>query len=633
MKATGLEKLRRAISTLGVATLVAVGSYAVSGILVASHPAFALSAAKSFSITSRVYAQTCTKTATAKLYPGVARCLAASVHDPLSVVIHVTSLAATLTPSTPFSPVSTTAKLTACKPTWLTIGTLPHTFTVAAGGTRVVTTTIELRTTGTNQDNCEGGTFHLAYSGSATFTDTTVTSLTIAGSGHQRTLHATVTPANPSSDPYGPGSTTAPVHHVVFYSCATSSCTSAHRTLLATNTLSTSTPTTLAATATAAVTGLSAGTHYFEAIYPATAAHAGTFGGSSAITSTSVAATPTVVPPPPAPLGARFSITKTDTPGTGKPVVPGATIDYTLSVENVGTTAGTATVSDPLPTNVTLSGTPACTTVASGDTCAVTTAGSTLTMHVHLAAGDTAKATADAVVNATDTASVTNTARITTGACTTGACTSSVTNPVAVLSVVKSSTPRPHSVVPLTTRVTYTLTATDSGTAPTTPVTLSDAVPAGTTYVAGSATCGGQPGCSVQEATGTITWSGVVVQPGTSHALALSFAVVVDRTDTTGEKIANTAIFTNDGTPSCTTSTCVTNTVTLTVSATSSAPSHSTPPTVSPIPAATTPHTGEPFAGSLPFELAAIIAGLGLLGAGEWLRRRGKKTAGAGPAA
>ena len=615
---TGVEKVRRALSTAGVAILVAVGSYALSGVLVASHPAFALSAQKSFSITSKLYAHTCTNTATAKLYPGVARCLAVTVHDPLSVGIHVTSLAATLTPSTPFSPVSTTAKLAKCTPSWLTLGTLTHTFTDTAGGTHIVTATIELRTTGTNQDNCEGGTFHLAYSGSATFTDTKATSLTISGSGNQRTLHATVTPANPSSDPYGPGTTTAPVHQVTFYACTTSSCTTkSPLATTATVTLSTSTPTTLTATATATVTGLSKGTHYFEAVYPATAGNPGTFGGSSAIASTAVAATPTVVPPPPAPLGARFSITRTDTPGTGKPVVPGGTIDYTLNVKDVGTAAGTATVTDPLPTNVTLSGTPACTTVASGDTCAVIAEGATLTMHVHLATGDSAKADFDAVVAASDTTSVTNTATITKGACTTAACTSSVTNPVVVLSVVKSSTPRPHSVVPLTTQVTYMLTATDSGTAPTTPVTLSDTVPFGTTYVPGSATCGGQPGCSVREAAGTITWSGVVVQPGTSHALALSFAVVVDRTNTTGEKIANTATFTNDGTPSCTTSTCATNTVTLTVSAKSSAPSHSTPPTVSPIPAATTPHTGMPFAGSLPFELAGIVAGLGLLGAGE----------------
>ena len=619
---TGVEKLRRALSTAGVAILVAVGSYALSGVLVAAHPAFALSAQKSFSITSKIYATTCTKTATAKLYPGEARCLAVSVHDPLSVGIHVTSLSAKVTPSTSFAAV--------CKATWLAIGTLPHTFTVTADGTHVVTTTIELRTTGTNQDNCEGGTFHLAYSGSATFTDTTTTALTISGSGHQRTLHATVTPANPSSDPYGPGSTTAPVHHVTFYACTTASCTTT--TLLSTKTLSTSTPRSLAATATATVTGLSGGTHTFEAVYPATAGNPGTFAGSSAIASTTVTATPTVVPPPPAPPGARFSVAKTDTPGTGKPVVPGGTIDYTLGVKDVGTAPGTATVTDPLPTNVTLTGTPACATVATGDTCAVTATGTTLTVRVHLAAGHSAKADFDAVVAPSDTASVTNTATITTGACTTAACTSSVTNPVVVLSVVKSSTPRPHSVVPLTTQVTYTLTATDSGTAPTTPVTLSDTVPAGTTYVAGSATCGGQPGCSVGEATGTVTWSGVVVQPGTSHALALSFAVVVDKSDTTGEKIDNTATFTNDGTPSCTTSTCATNTVTLTVSAKSSAPSHSTPPTVSPIPAATTPHTGEPFAGSLPFELAALLAGLGLLGAGEWLRRR-KKTAGADPPA
>jgi uncharacterized repeat protein (TIGR01451 family) len=623
--ASALEKLRTAITTLGVVLLVAVASYMASGILVTSHPAFALSAQKSFSITSKVYAQTCSNTATAKLYPGDPRCLVVSVHDPLSVGIHVTSLSASV-PS--FTPVSTTPHLTACKTTWLTLGTLPHTFTVAAGTTHIVTAPIELRTTGTNQDNCENGTFNLAFSGSATYTDTTAATLTITGSGHQRTLHATVTPGNPSSDPYGPGSASAPVHHVVFYACTSSTCTT--KSTVATTTLSTSTSTTLAATATATVTGLATGTHYFEVVYPATAAGNGTFAGSSAIASTTVAATPTFVPPPPAPPGARFAVTKTDTPGTGKPVVPGGTIDYTLGVENVGGTAGTATVSDPLASNVTLSGTPACATVATGDTCAVVAKGSTLTMTVHLAAGDAVKATFHAVVTPSDTTSVTNTATITTGPCTGTQCSATVTNPVVVLSVVKSSTPAPHSVVPLTTRVTYTLTLTDSGTAATTPVTLTDKVPAGTTYVAGSATCGGAPDCSVGEATGTVTWSGVVVQPGTPHSLELSFAVVVDKTDTTGEKISNTATFTNDGTPSCTTSTCATNTVTLIVSAKSSAPSHSTPPPVSPIPAATTPHTGEPFAGSLPFELAALLAGLGLLGAGEWLRRRSKKAAGEG---
>ncbi len=627
-RAVSLDTLRKAITTLGVALLVAAGSYVASGVLVSARPAFALSAQKNFSITSTVYASTCTKTATAKLYPGGARCLVVSVHDPLSVAIHVSSLSMSVTS---FIPASTTPHLPACLTSWLTVpANLPqHTFTVGAGATHVVTAPIELQTTGTNQDNCENGTFDLAFSGSASFTDTTFTTLSVSGSGHQRTLHATVTPGDPSSDPYGPGSPTAPVHHVSFYACATSSCTTKSRLAsTATVTLTTSTATTLAATATATVSGLAVGTHTFEVVYPATAALHGTFAGSSAIASTTVAATPTFVPPPPAPPGAAFAVTQADTPGTGKPVVPKGTIDYTIEVKDVGGTAGTATVTDPLPSNVTLTGTPACTTSTSGDTCAVTVTGSTLTTTVHLAAGDVATATFGAVVAPADTSSVTNAASITSGPCTGTECSAAVTNPVVVLSVTKSSTPTPHSVVPLTTRVTYTLRATDSGTAATTPVTLTDEVPAGTIYVSGSATCGGAPGCSFAEATGTVTWTGVVVQPGSAHSLTVSFAVVVDKADTTGERITNTATFTNDGTPSCTTPSCATNTVTLVVSAKSSAPSHSTPPVVSPIPAATTPHTGEPFAGSSPFELAAVASGLGLLAAGEWLRRRGRKAAG-----
>jgi uncharacterized membrane protein len=33
----------------------------------------------------------------------------------------------------------------------------------------------------------------------------------------------------------------------------------------------------------------------------------------------------------------------------------------------------------------------------------------------------------------------------------------------------------------------------------------------------------------------------------------------------------------------------------------------------------------------LPFELTALVTGLGLLGVGEWLRRRGRKVAGEHP--
>jgi uncharacterized repeat protein (TIGR01451 family) len=217
---------------------------------------------------------------------------------------------------------------------------------------------------------------------------------------------------------------------------------------------------------------------------------------------------------------------------------------------------------------------------------------------------------------------------------------------VVVLNVVKSSIPTTGSVVPLRQRVVYTLTMTDAGTAAATPITMTDTVPAGTTYVPGSASCGGAPGCRVTETAGTLTWKTLVVAPGTANAISPSFEVTVNSSDTTGERITNVATFTNDGTPTCTTLTCPTNPVTLTVTARSSAaggsppppPPHvssasgsSTPPTLSPVPGATTAHTGEPFAGSGRIDLVAGVIGLGLLAVGESLRRRQKKLAARGP--
>jgi uncharacterized repeat protein (TIGR01451 family) len=184
--------------------------------------------------------------------------------------------------------------------------------------------------------------------------------------------------------------------------------------------------------------------------------------------------------------------------------------------------------------------------------------------------------------------------------------------------------------VPTSTKVTYTLTLTDSGTAPTTPIKVTDKVPAGTTYVTGSATCGSAPKCTATEATGTVTWTPITVAPGAGNALAVSFQATVDKTDTTGEQVTNVAQFTNDGTPSCTGATCTTNTVTLKVVVPVSKVVHVPPPSPpAPPPApptkvskATTPHTGEPWAGSRWLELTVLGAGLGLLAFGESLRRR-----------
>jgi len=146
-------------------------------------------------------------------------------------------------------------------------------------------------------------------------------------------------------------------------------------------------------------------------------------------------------------------------------------------------------------------------------------------------------------------------------------------------------------------------------------------------------------GCSVSEATGTATWTGIVVQPGAVNSLSVSFEVIVSASDTNGQKVTNVAVFPNQGTPTCSGATCTTNGVTVVVVAKTSKPAQSTPPTpgsttpptpgstTPPIPGSTTPHTGEPRSGSGLFELIVLGAGLALAALGETLRRRRIKTA------
>jgi hypothetical protein len=53
--------------------------------------------------------------------------------------------------------------------------------------------------------------------------------------------------------------------------------------------------------------------------------------------------------------------------------------------------------------------------------------------------------------------------------------------------------------------------------------------------------------------------------------------------------------------------------------------STTTAPTSTTIPGVTTPHTGEPWAGSAPFELGLLAVGFGLIGFGEKRRRRSQR--------
>ena len=143
-----------------------------------------------------------------------------------------------------------------------------------------------------------------------------------------------------------------------------------------------------------------------------------------------------------------FSVTKTDVPGDGMPVTPGSTIPYTITIKNIGDGSGSATISDPLPSTLTVQGTPACAvTDSTTDTCTVTapaSGGTTWTFAVTLAAGHTATVTFSALLAASATGTVVNTATITMGPCNpTSGCSSTVTNPIIVTTTPTTLPPVP----------------------------------------------------------------------------------------------------------------------------------------------------------------------------------------------
>ena len=158
---------------------------------------------------------------------------------------------------------------------------------------------------------------------------------------------------------------------------------------------------------------------------------------------------------------------KTDTACNGKAVVPGSTIGVHGHRCERGTGAGTAVVTDTLPTNVTyVSGSAKCATTTGTNTCTVSVTGSKVTIKVTLGAGQSVPVTLTATVKATDATSVKNTAKITTGPCNTtkAGCTSTVTNPVPDFTVVKTDTAgNGKAVVPGST-IGYTVTVANVGT-------------------------------------------------------------------------------------------------------------------------------------------------------------------------
>ncbi len=379
--------------------------------------------------------------------------------------------------------------------------------------------------------------------------------------------------------------------------------------------------------------------------------------GAVACDSTTVTTTTTTSVPTPNPVpSASWTWTKAGSPTS---IAAGSTspITYTLDGTNSGTgaTTGATVVTDSAPAGTSLvAGSATCGSLSATSTpsCTISVTGSTVTWTIAagLAAGASVDLSFEVRLAATAAAGtvITNTATWTGAGCTTtGGCPFTVTTPTtvtgaAVVAVVKSANPTSVT-AGAGTDATFTMAVTNTGTASTaTPTVVTDAAPTGTSYLAGSASCGSlsstsTPSCSVVVSGSSLTWTiGAGLAAGAT--VNLSFRVGVDAIVAAGTTITNTATWTGAGCASA--GGCPSTTAAISVNpGPVTQVLTSTPPpvtTVAPAPApvieasqgaapivgATTVHTGEPWAGS--GRLVALLAGLGglLILAGGVRRRR-----------
>ena len=196
---------------------------------------------------------------------------------------------------------------------------------------------------------------------------------------------------------------------------------------------------------------------------------------------------------------ADLSITKSDSPD---PVSSGQELTYGITVHNAGpSSASGVTVSDTLPSGVTYtSATPSqgtCSQASGTVTCSLGTIanGGNASVSIKVVPTSGSSITNQATVSATtaDPVLVNNSASATT-----------TVDPVADLSLTKSDSPDP---VLSGHQLTYTLTVNNAGPASAPSVSLSDALPAGVTFVSATSTQGScvRVGSTVTCAIGTMT--------------------------------------------------------------------------------------------------------------------------------
>jgi large repetitive protein len=240
--------------------------------------------------------------------------------------------------------------------------------------------------------------------------------------------------------------------------------------------------------------------------------------GVNSVTITAVAAT-------------DLAITKSDSPD---PVIAGNNLTYTLGITNNGPSDATGvSISDPIPAGTSFVSASGGGTLSAG----------TVTWAVGaLANGASTSRTLTVTVDPSRVAALSNTATVssTTAESTPGnnsATEATTVNTSADLSITKSDSPDP---VIAGNNLTYTLGITNNGPSDATGVSISDAIPAGTSFV--SASGGGTL------AAGTVTWATGALANGASTSRTLTVSVNSSRT-TNLSNTATVSATTTDPTP------------------------------------------------------------------------------------
>jgi uncharacterized repeat protein (TIGR01451 family) len=238
-----------------------------------------------------------------------------------------------------------------------------------------------------------------------------------------------------------------------------------------------------------------------------------------------------------------FRVFKTDSPD---PVDAGSNITYEIAVNNVGPSQGTVTLTDVIPVGTTFvslgNAGSSCTTPAAGGTGTVTctfsmppNSGVVLTLVVNVNA---ALPAGTVITNTATVASTTDT-----NAGNNSATTTTVVGPLADLSVVKTDSPDPVSAG---SNITYTITVSNAGPSAASDVSLTDAVPVGTTFVSFTAPAGWTTTTPAAGGTGTVT----AITSSFANGATATFTLVVNVNPaaTLGTTITNVATVTSSTT-------------------------------------------------------------------------------------